>query len=135
MDPEIVTALRAVLGPLGSTATADELERALRQSLTWDEAGYAPAQPGYTDTYDLNWAAAAWLDQRAATAALEGAPQTMKVSSEGTTIEASGGGIDYQAAAAAFRALSPIARLLGRFGVIEVTNPAGTYQPTSDRLR
>lgn len=124
--------LVALFGTAGNQIPTSVYNAAMSQALTWDADGRRPGQDGYTTTYDLAWAAAEVAQAMALLTATEG-PHATRISSEGTTMDLTGG-TDWAALSLAWRRRSPLAKAAGigqTLGVIHLDSDVD-YVPTSD---
>lgn len=118
--------------------TDTDLQHALGQSLTPDNAGRWPGSDGYQPTYDLSWAAAELYDLRAIRAAAQPVEEVTRVTSEGTTFEVKTNRVDWAALARRWRAKSQIGQAIGygtSLGVAHVGEPPAADPPTSQAAR
>lgn len=132
---------RTQLAEMFGAATIPDaiLAQALQQSLTWDAVGLAPGQPGYVETYDLQWAAAEACTLMALTeAAAPSQAQVKTFTSEGTTVTVeSGAPVDWWHLAHLWRCRSKLGQLVEygtTLGHIDIPVPP-VYIPTSNGLR
>lgn len=114
--------------------TSAQVVAALDRAVVPDLAGVMPDADGWVPSWDLEWAAAALCDLRAALAT--SGPQAPKqVTSEGTTITMPDP-VDWSGAAAKWRAQSKLWLQLygGGYGFDSFAQPDEPYVPTSEAI-
>lgn len=127
---EATTAAKALIGPIADLVTAEQWASSAATSLVPDEEKRLPGSTGYAPTYEPYWLAAEVIEAYAITQQLGGGALT-SFTSEGASFQFVSA--DLFELAGKLRSKSPISRVCGGLGRIQVDGGLSDYVPTSGR--